>query len=29
LRADGFGRREERFDNPNFCGEGPLPNLTV
>ena len=26
--AHGFGHRIERFGNPNFCGEGPLPNLT-
>lgn len=26
--AHGFGHRLERFGNPNFCGEGPLPNLT-
>jgi hypothetical protein len=26
--AHGFGHRLERFGNPNFCGEGPLGNLT-
>ncbi|HEV7221907.1 MAG TPA: hypothetical protein VGN42_04350, partial [Pirellulales bacterium] len=26
--AHGFGHRIERFGNPNFCGEGPLPNLS-
>jgi hypothetical protein len=26
--AHGFGHRLERFGNPNFCGEGPLPNLS-
>lgn len=26
--AHGFGHRIERFGNPNFCGDGPLPNLT-
>jgi hypothetical protein len=26
--AHGFGHRVERFGNPDFCGEGPLPNLT-
>jgi hypothetical protein len=26
--AHGFGHRIERFGNPNFCGGGPLPNLT-
>lgn len=26
--AHGFGHRLERFGNPNFCGDGPLPNLT-
>jgi hypothetical protein len=26
--AHGMGHRLERFGNPNFCGEGPLPNLT-
>ena len=26
--AHGFGHRIERIGNPNFCGDGPLPNLT-
>ena len=26
--AHGFGHRVERFGNPNFCGEGVLPDLT-
>jgi hypothetical protein len=26
--AHGFGHRIERFGNANFCGAGPLPNLT-
>jgi hypothetical protein len=26
--AHGMGHRLERFGNPNFCGGGPLPNLT-
>jgi hypothetical protein len=26
--AHGFGHRIERFGNPNFCGEGVLPDLT-
>ena len=26
--AHGFGHRIERFGNPNFCGGGPLPDLT-
>jgi Protein of unknown function (DUF1552) len=26
--AHGMGHRVERFGNPNYCGEGPLPNLT-
>jgi hypothetical protein len=26
--AHGFGHRIERFGNPDFCGEGILPNLT-
>lgn len=26
--AHGFGHRIERFGNANFCGDGPLPNLT-
>jgi hypothetical protein len=26
--AHGFGHRIERFGNPDFCGAGPLPNLT-
>jgi Protein of unknown function (DUF1552) len=26
--AHGFGHRIERFGNPNFCGDGPLRNLT-
>lgn len=26
--AHGFSHRIERFGNPNFCGDGPLPNLT-
>src|SRR5262245_32154913 len=26
--AHGFGHRIERFGNPDFCGGGPLPNLT-
>jgi hypothetical protein len=26
--AHGFGHRIDRFGNPNFCGDGPLPNLT-
>jgi hypothetical protein len=26
--AHGFGHRIERFGNPDFCGDGPLPNLT-
>jgi hypothetical protein len=24
----GFGHRIDRFGNPNFCGDGPLPGLT-
>ena len=27
--AHGFGHRIERFGNPDFCGDGPLPKLTV
>jgi hypothetical protein len=26
--AHGFGHRIERFGNPDFCGQGVLPNLT-
>jgi hypothetical protein len=26
--AHGFGHHIDRFGNPNFCGDGPLPNLT-
>jgi hypothetical protein len=26
--AHGMGHRIERFGNPNFCGDGPLPKLT-
>ncbi|MDX1935215.1 MAG: DUF1552 domain-containing protein [Capsulimonadales bacterium] len=26
--AHGFGHRVSRFGNPNYCGDGPLPNLT-
>jgi hypothetical protein len=26
--AHGFGHRIEKFGNPDFCGGGPLPNLT-
>ncbi|MFN3653526.1 MAG: DUF1552 domain-containing protein [Armatimonadota bacterium] len=26
--AHGFGHRITRFGNPDFCGDGPLPNLT-
>jgi hypothetical protein len=26
--AHGFGHRIERFGNPDFCGDGPLTNLT-
>ncbi len=26
--AHAFGHRLDRFGNPDFCGEGPLPNLT-
>ena len=26
--AHGFGHQIKRFGNPNFCGDGPLPNLT-
>lgn len=26
--AHGFGHRIQRFGNPEFCGDGPLPNLT-
>lgn len=26
--AHGFGHRLERFGNPDYCGEGVLPNLT-
>jgi hypothetical protein len=26
--AHGFGHRLERFGNPDYCGGGPLPNLT-
>ena len=26
--AHGFGHRIERFGNPDFCGDGPLANLT-
>ena len=26
--AHGMGHRIERFGNPNYCGDGPLPNLT-
>ena len=26
--AHGFGHRIDRFGNPNFCGDGPLRNLT-
>jgi hypothetical protein len=26
--AHTFGHRLERFGNPDFCGDGPLPNLT-
>jgi hypothetical protein len=27
--ANGFGHRLDKFGNPNFCGEGLLPNLTA
>lgn len=27
--ANGFGHKLDKFGNPNFCGEGLLPNLTV
>lgn len=27
--AHGMGHRITRFGNPDFCGDGPLPNLTV
>jgi hypothetical protein len=26
--AHGFGHRIDKFGNPDFCGDGPLPNLT-
>ncbi|HZL87201.1 MAG TPA: DUF1552 domain-containing protein [Pirellulaceae bacterium] len=26
--AHGFGHRIDRFGNPDFCGDGPLPKLT-
>jgi hypothetical protein len=26
--AHGFGHRIDRFGNPDFCGEGPLHDLT-
>jgi hypothetical protein len=26
--AHGFGHRIEKFGNPDFCGGGPLDNLT-
>ena len=26
--AHGFGHRIPRFGNPDFCGDGPLSNLT-
>ena len=26
--AHGMGHKIEKFGNPNFCGEGPLPDLT-
>jgi len=26
--AHGMGHRIDKFGNPDFCGEGPLPNLT-
>jgi hypothetical protein len=26
--AHGFGHRIQRFGNPDFCADGPLPNLT-
>jgi hypothetical protein len=26
--AHAFGHRIDRFGNPDFCGDGPLPNLT-
>ena len=26
--AHGFGHRIEKFGNPNYCGDGPLPGLT-
>src|SRR5262249_15275978 len=26
--AHGMGHRIERFGNPDFCGDGPLPDLT-
>jgi hypothetical protein len=26
--AHGFGHRIEKFGNPSFCKDGPLPNLT-
>ena len=26
--AHGMGHRIDKFGNPNFCGQGPLPNLT-
>lgn len=27
--AHGFGHRIDKFGNPDFCGAGPLPNLTA
>jgi hypothetical protein len=27
--AHGMGHRITRFGNPDFCGDGPLPNLTA
>ena len=26
--AHGFGHRIDKFGNPDYCGDGPLPNLT-
>ena len=27
--AHGMGHRIDRFGNPDYCGDGPLPNLTL
>ncbi|MBC8136015.1 MAG: hypothetical protein H8F28_09040, partial [Fibrella sp.] len=27
--AHGFGHKVTKFGNPDFCGDGPLPRLTV